>query len=480
MRSSTSSRIMNSEEQELPSCIQALENQSGEYSARFASNLPVSLHPLAFCSPASFRDPESDDCWHPFLANQGLWAFMRNQFGPFARAAASGVFRLVHGHRGKGRILRRPGARVLAVGPKLICNVDGDRMNSSYVHAADEPQVNWLIVGQEAKGQRFSRKRVLIDTFWLLRPRFRAGMFGIPSWLVLRWIISLHWVDQQGWLREIRTAFEELQPKEVFCVHEAHPLSRLLWIVCHEQAIPGYTVQHASINRKKLWYFPTVDELEAGQKWPQYFAVYDGKTAELLMDYCIDSCNFELSCGPRYIKWQAQPPIEKNIIGSGKRLLFVTSLASWDNKIVLSALERILNFGEDWELIVRFHPNAKVPSIWRKRVKNWIVNRKVEESKKSLLEETASSSLVIGASTTVLDEASLTGVPTLGLSSSDYLYMPVGTKVTRIEELSVSFLMDVLAGSRGDLISRARDQFGLDLPVFRVVPASVDKIAEMF
>ena len=85
---------------ELPPAVAQLEIICGRFSARLAKTLPKELSALAFCGPASFREPEIDNIWHPYMLRRSFLFFLWEQLPKFWRALAGGSRRFVLGRFG--------------------------------------------------------------------------------------------------------------------------------------------------------------------------------------------------------------------------------------------------------------------------------------------------------------------------------------------------------------------------------------------
>ena len=109
-------------EESIPLEVVKLEKACGNFTSLFAKNLPLKIRALAFCSPASFRDPESDDIWHPFLFENKLQKFIISQFKPFLSSLASAAKRFFLGNFGKFDVINNMSKqKILSIGPDAIC-----------------------------------------------------------------------------------------------------------------------------------------------------------------------------------------------------------------------------------------------------------------------------------------------------------------------------------------------------------------------
>lgn len=408
-----------------------LEQSCGRFSASLAKELDDAIKPLAFCSPASFRDPEVDSVWHPKIQERGFIFLLCAQVKPLAKAFLVGLWKFLMGRFGRADVFLVPGCNVVAIGPQQICSVTDDSVETSYLNPKDTKNVNWIVVSEGRSVDGLTKTKVTHVLGILLRAWIRVSLAvkqeAISDWilasmLVFRWILSLTWAEQLTYLTEIRHSISVLRPNKIFCLHEAHPLSRLVWAVCNSTGIESETVQHASINRPKLWYFPTCAEVESGQCFPDRFFVYSVLTRRLLRTYLPSTTVLPLACGPRYSHW-ASPITLTRDEQLPSRVMFVTSLASWDNAIVFEALEKIRKYEQrNYDLYIRLHPNPIMSSRQKRKLNSWLTNGDVIKSTGSVFEGLSKASIVVGAVSTILGEASLMGCNTVGLTSNDFLY----------------------------------------------------------
>ena len=458
-----------------------MEGACGAFTASFAKFLPVSLHPLAFCTPASFRDPESDDVWHPFLLKKSGQVVMMHQLMPLARSVFSGLKRWILAKFGTVKFLHASGAEVLAVGPELICPIIGGWVRTSYVSQRDLHRLNWLVVAEGKDGNFIPRKELFVHLRYLIHAWWNAlksvdvnKHTSIASLLVLRWILSLSWVVQYYWLQGIRNAVRESRPRALFCVHEMHPLARLVWHVAWEEGLESLTVQHATITRSKLWYFSTLAEREAGLNFPKRFDVYSNETLALMRSMLPERVQMGLSCGPRYVHWKSGIEVRSR---QGSGILFVTSLAWWDNDVIFRAIFKLLrDKNTSLSICLRLHPNAKIRITHRSRLKLWELLKEIHVSNGSVKDDFLNASVVVGATTTLLAEAALYGLRTISLSCSDYNYSPMEADCSlEVDYFDSTFVNQVQRNSQVGTQKLYRKLLGIEQPDFLIIE-EVDEV----
>jgi len=279
---------------------------------------------------------------------------------------------------------------------------------------------------------RLALKRKLFLTIDLLKCGIRAfsGVKGERFDKILLLLEWLSWVCALGWLRfyYLDYALSQVLAKsgirKVGCTHEMHAYSRTVWIVAHRYGAKGYTVQHASISAGKRWYFPYLNEINSGLILPDFMYIFNATVCDILKPY-YENTQFIFGCSCRYSKW-------KNIRGNhnkGTKFLFVGSLAEFDNKALILAMDHTLNTaGKRIPARLRLHPAADLSSWMKDWIRTKTENHEIELSaEKSLPDDLNCASVVIGMSTTVLAEALLLNRPVIQIRHPDYLqFMDIG------------------------------------------------------
>jgi len=439
----------------LPKKVIELESAAGCYTAELFKKLPDNLASVIFCSPISFRDPDQDNIWHPYLLNKGILSFVIDQAKPFARAVLSGGLAFARNKFCGSVIIRKKESSVLAIGPELICEIVDDRIKTDYLLSGDVNAVTWFITRKKRSVQIMSRymilrylTRFLIAWFKVTFLQEQGKYNTICSVLSLRWILSLVWVEQLGYYQKIEKTIIEVRPKLIFCVHEMHPLSRLLWIIAKKVDIKTVTVQHAIITREKLWYYATSYEKEVGLMYPDVFSVYSEKVVEELEEYVTDNTKFELVCGPRYSKWKNIKYINKTI---GNDILLVGSLAWWDNETIFGFLESILDIDNfPYTINIRLHPSAIISYNRKRWVEHLVDSHIIINRRESLENDLANASLVVGCSSSVLYEAYMLGCNVLAINNSNYLYSVAPKNVINMPAnvISKDYILDMMKGTK--------------------------------
>jgi hypothetical protein len=145
--------------------------------------------------------------------------------------------------------------------------------------------------------------------------------------------------------------------------------------------------------------------------------VYNEKVVNTLKAY-YKNTKFYFGCSARYSHWKDVERSEKK----GKYYLFVGALAGFDNDVLITTLRRLLKTSTEFVPIrLRLHPFAKL----NYGVKRWIrssLNKGLIDISKdvSLRDDVENAIVVIGMSTTVLEEALLLGRPVIQIHHPDF------------------------------------------------------------
>lgn len=473
----------------VPPQVERREQALGRFTASFAQRLPKDLRSTAFCGPASFRDPEADDIWHGYMIRRGIVPVLQGQIPLLARALIGGIRRFILARFGSFTFFPRDRARVLGVGPVGICKTKNGSVETGYCHPEDTKAMAWLVFDdgrRDPEGYPLSRFVILSVYLKMLfcwvfvsfscRGHDSRMDWAVGSLLTWRWILSLVWVNKWMLALKIRGIIESINPKEVFCVHEMHPHSRIAWAEARRFHIPTVTIQHASIVRTKLWYFPTREELAAGLATPDKMAVFSKDVEDLFERYFPGKTFYPLACGPRFSKWKKIRSSEHSQVTGEGPILFAGSLPWWDNEVVLKGVQRLLAEDDQKRSIkVRPHPAAKIPFKWKEWLEQKAETGKVNFSKGSLEDAISESAVVVGMNTTVLEEAALMGKAVLVLEEPDYLSfatrLGVHIPLDRFSWYEVEKTITDASTGEEETVREGRALLGIDHPVFRIVQA---------
>ena len=457
-----------------------LEEQCGRYTAIFCSLLPENVKVLGFCTPASFRDPEVDDIWHPATQRKSNLRRFFCQAGACLRAAISGCKKLTLGRFGSAKLVVCSGATNLCFGTELVCSiVSGERVSTEYLSEEDQNDSHWLVVSGGGSDNTLSRLEVFYmgGIFFLAWVKAsvltrKSSINMIAALQVFRWIISLTWAVQLTWLRSVEKAINVTKPNSIFCIHEAHPLSRIVWYVSNENKVHTVTVQHANITREKLWYFSTEAERAAGLVFSDRFYVHSDLTRNLLSPHMSSNTKIRLACGPRYSKWKNHIGRLSDVANENKIILFVPSLAWWDNLTVLQGVHKcVLTNSQGYIIVVRLHPNGVISLKYRTKLALWGRSNKTRLSTQDLYKDLKEATVVVGATSSVLSEATLLGRYSVSLDNPDFLYKPeMADHTVNVSSFSMGNIEQVInSGPKStELVQFQEQSLGINESDFRL------------
>lgn len=386
---------------------------------------------LASVSPLSVRVPDSRLVWHPGLRARSRGVLVRSLLGEAFGAVARGASKLLRGGvRFEVASMGTPGGGVLVM-PSALGSVDADGcFHTSYVKL--DPAREALVFGSVGScGAGATPMLVGAGELVFLAVRLkRAGLSAaarakgpvgdrfllLLEWLV--WVAALRFAHDLALSRALDARFSCGDVSTVGCVHEMNSIGRTVWAVAAKHGIAGRALQHAEITSGKRWYFPLPEELDAGVALPDEMVVYDSRLAEELAPF-LPGVRFRLGCSARYAFWRGVAP--RSSVAGGV-VLFVGALARFDNDVVLASLMRVANAQPSSPLVVRLHPAAEVPPACARALARLEAVGTVEVSHGvSLADDLARASVVVGMSTTVLEEALLVGRPVIQLVDDTYL-----------------------------------------------------------
>ena len=197
-----------------------------------------------------------------------------------------------------------------------------------------------------------------------------------------------------------------------------HSYARVVWRVARKYKAKGYTIQHAAFSDNKRWYICFPEETENGLELPDVIYVYSSRVSNVLKQY-YKKTDLRLGCSTRYAYWKDVDRSQKE----GQYYLFVGALARFDNDVLIATLQRLLrNSKSAISIMLRLHPFAEL----RCGVRSWIRTSLdkgdicISKGDSSLMADLESAIVVIGMSTTVLEEALLLGRPVVQLQHPEY------------------------------------------------------------
>ncbi|MDD5269580.1 MAG: hypothetical protein PHE80_00130 [Candidatus Omnitrophica bacterium] len=447
---------------------------------RTAGRLGPELEFLVWASPTSYRDPEDTKLWHPvYLEKPAAYKLLVHCY-LYLRYAFIGMARCF-AYRGFSYAYKEAGAPLLIVMAEEITDHSAELRTDYIIEDVSHPEDKLVFSRLKKIGKDFTAlgiwKKMMIGErleMALIADLMKQLVAGRLSMAYLdslalfhRWVISYSWCFHYDFYKLMRVILGRKQAgyRSVFVPHEMHFYSRMAWKAAKGTGVRGITAQHAMILPEKLWYFPDAAEVKAGCALPDIFYVYSEGTKALL-GKSYPGTDFRLCCGPRFRKWKdtARPDRSR-----ADALTFVCGIMAYDTAIIVKAAKALLaeGYGAKRRIRLRLHPAG----IINRAQKEWIGAAakagSIELSNVPLREEFEMSRMIVGSNSAVLQEAVLSGVPALALTSNEYIcasVLPDDDKwtidVSRIswkiiEERSVS------APDR-DTVLRSRANMGLD------------------
>lgn len=465
----------------LPDEVARLEAACARWTAEFAKQLPEEIRVTAFCGPASFREPEIDDVWHPVILKRGLFRFLVCYPPALFRSFGGGIRRFVLGRFGRYDEYLKNGAATIGIIPSTICKIENGNVITAYCDPEDATQMSWIVfdpAGRALEGYPVSRLkmlRMILRVLWawgiVSNRGIRDRNWIFAAVISLRWLLGMQWIILWIFGLRVQEVVRNTKPSQVFCVHEMWPWSRAIWYALFREGVSGITIEHASITRSKLWYFPTADEIAAGLRIPKQFAVFSQKEKTLLEPF-YPGTEFSIGCGPRFAHWKQRQVADFKVVKETDPILLVSSVPWWDNEVVLQAASALLRTTAWRPLVVRLHPLAVLRRRARRYLKNAQRKGLITISQASLRDDIARAAVVVGMNSTVLEEAAAMGRSIAVLQSNEYLSF--GTNLgmhCKVSALGRTLLESCIAehvSGRDEFMRKGREALGIDLPVSRL------------
>lgn len=397
-----------------------------------ADDLPEDLRSLAVASWLATRIPDSRLVWHPGhraadrsrLARGLAWEAGLGFFAGLAKIAL--------------RLRRFESACVgavdgtLTVVPSELGGWDSDGVfTTPYLPLSDGMET--LVVGPAgtcgpaAAEVAWSRTEAFRVWRALLRAGRRAasraaGPGGDVRLLRLEW---LAWALPARWLydwcidRAVRERLSRGDVRAVGSPHEMNAHARVVWRAAAEAGASRHTLQHAEVTAAKRWYFAYPEEQAAGVVLPDVMHVFDPSLAEGLAAW-YPATAFRFGSSARYARWRDVVATARPEDGT---CLVAGAMALFDNEVVLGAVEGLAaDPGLGRRIVVRLHPWADVSRARRRALDRLARAGRVDiSSGRSLADDLDAAAVVVGMSTTVLEEAVLLGRPAVQLVHPEWL-----------------------------------------------------------
>ena len=402
--------------------------------ARTAGRLGPGLEFLVWASPTAYRDPEDTKLWHPvYLERPAVYKLLVHCY-LYLRYALIGVVRCF-AYRGFSYAYSEKGARVLIVMAEEITDHSEGFRTDYVIEDTSHPEDKLVFSRTKSIGRNYTAlgfwkkmmigeklEMALIADFIQKLLAGRISMAYLDSLAIFhRWVISYSWCFHYDFYMLARKILsrEKAGYRSVFVPHEMHFYSRMAWKAAKVLNIKSITAQHAMILPEKLWYFPETAEIKAGCVLPDIFYVYSEGTKALLGKY-YPGTDFRLCCSPRFRKWKDSGRLDRS---RAEAVTFVCGIMAYDTGIIVKAAKALLaeEYKDKRKIRLRLHPAGIIGRAQREWISAASKAGSIELSKVPLKEEFELSRIIIGSNSAVLQEAVLSGVPALALTSREYI-----------------------------------------------------------
>jgi len=454
-----------------------LERYAARLVARAVGSFPQ-LSAVFFSSPMCARSPDLSLVWHPGYRTSHPFRVYAALIWSLWTALPKGLARLLFRVR-RGGYCRYGKVRDSILIVPEVCGDESPvgRFYSPYVATKSEDAV--LVFGPWHKlgsARKVFNKIGLRRSLQIYGSLLVAGVLGVLTtkgllkdrvmllFMWVSWAVGGEWIvihQLEVTLKEILLS-ERIQ--KVGCVHEMHGYSRLVWYVSERHGAITFTVQHASISAGKRWYFSQREELRAGLKLPQVFYMYNQHDRSLLKPW-FPSSDLRLGCSQRYFGWKSCNPNENRNLTD---YLFVGGLAKFDNEVVCNGLRLLISQGRQGRSIrLRLHPFAQLTHRQKRWLKVQVSNGEIQYSNSSLYADINKARVVVGMSTTALEEALFLDRPVVQIIDDQYRLFLNLEGVPGVESLPWRKLTwDLLDSSRpANTHEQFKVRLGLDKPL---------------
>jgi hypothetical protein len=408
-----------------------LELLAAKFVSSVAGLVPEKLISTIFASPLSARSPDLCMLWHPGYRKSHSAKISFKLFLSIFSGSLRGIIRLTTNFKPFGYAIYGKVEDSILVIPSLCgSQTPGGEYKTDYVETAKDdalfvfgPLKSCGTNSVRIKGLPFTEKLILIGS--LIKSGLDASngldckvfdkIFLLLEWL--SWSLSFRWL-QDYYLEEfLSETVKKYNIQKIGCIHEMHSYARVVWRVAREYKANGYTVQHAAFSDNKRWYICFPEETENGLELPDIIYVYSSRVSNVLRQY-YQKTDFRLGCSTRYAQWKDVDRSQKE----GRYYLFVGALAGFDNDVLITTLSRLMkSYTQLLPVRLRLHPHAKASYGAKRWIRTSLKNGIIETSNNvSLRDDLENAAVVIGMSTTVLEESLLLGRPVVQLQHPEY------------------------------------------------------------
>lgn len=409
------------------------EQLSGRFAAKIARSVSEDLASLAFSSPLSARNPDACLLWHPGYRERHKGKLFLQLCFSLLTSLIKGIVKVLIRYEPFGYALYgKRGEAILVVNSTCGFTTADGGYKTSYV-CTDNDDALFVFGPIEKCGDKAKK----VDTISIKEKTslaIRLAKNGISAFFKvdgsafdktllllewLAWVFGLQWLGNHYLERALSETIANDNIKKIGCIHEMHSYARVVWQVASRFDLKSFTVQHASLSAGKRWYFSYAEEKTGGLALPDVFYVFEERVSRLLAPH-FERTKFMPSRSYRY---NYLADIKPTRAAESGYYLFVAGIARFDNKVVTEAMESLLHgSGSGLPVRLRLHPHAQLDYRIRSWIKSEARKRRIELSTNTdLSKDIERSRVVIGMSSTVLEEAILHGRPVIQITNPDYL-----------------------------------------------------------
>ncbi len=404
---------------------------AAKFVAAAARSVSEQLISSVFASPLSARSPDLCMLWHQgYRKNHSVKLFF-SLFLSMLLAFLKGMIRLTTNSKPFGYAVYGKIADSILVVTSLCGTLTPDgEYKTVYVETVKDDAL--FIFGpfnscgknlKKIKDLLFTEKLILIYSLaksgclatTKLDCKIHDKVLLLLQWFC--WTLSFQWLHDYYLEKSLSDTVKKYGIKKVGCIHEMHYYARIVWRVARKYKAKSYTIQHAAFSGDKRWYICLSEEIESGLALPDVMYVYNDRVSNVLKHYYRQT-NFYQGCSARYTHWKNVDRIK----GKGKCYLFVGALAGFDNDVLIAAIRCLLKTSTELLPVrLRLHPFAKLSCGVRRWIRASLKKGIIEISKDTpLRDDLEGAAVVIGMSTTVLEESLVLGRPVVQINHPDF------------------------------------------------------------
>jgi len=481
---------------------QKLIKECAGLNIRLVNNLPLTLRFLVWSSPTSVRNPELSILWQPLHNKRRVFARLWTYSIIIGTSIVRGLYKFIK-YRGFYFHHIKNNSSVLLIIPDVIVD-ETDEVKTNYLIEDEDYPVDKLLFAYSRKrlkhGIHFSTLNSIIKIiislklFAALLNDFRRQLSNKKvTWeyldalvLFASWIFAQSWYFVWDLYHMINKYGISNCNRYLLVLHEMHPYSNITWKIANEKKLLGIAAQHGLIIAEKLWYFPDESEIRANRPLPDIFFVYSDEIKGSLQPL-YPKTKFFKCCSPRFRHWKSNCTLEHPVReGSHKEhtvsinheyenrdkrrlVLIANNAAIVHDIVVLKALRELTrqNSKDYFILRLRPHPKERFGLLDRLWIQMAVILCKIEISSKSLREDFEEADLVIGANSTVIQEALLMKVSVMGVCDENYIASSLVPSpfICQVDKLTRDELNQCMIKSQDNfLIQRLKTNIGIFNP----------------